>query len=69
MKTQLPNSIPNSPDEKGATMVEYVFMVTLMSIACMASVGFMREGVHDKFQEVGTELGQGAIEQSTPPPL
>ncbi len=32
-------------------MIEYVFLVSIMAIGCMASVGLMREGVESKFRE------------------
>jgi Flp pilus assembly pilin Flp len=45
--------------ERGATMVEYALIVALMSLGSMASIGFMRDAVFDKFEESGRILGSG----------
>ena len=52
-------------------MIEYVFIVTLMSVACIASVGLMRDGVYKKFDQARYELGHGDVEilPEPPPPI
>lgn len=37
-------------------MIEYVLMLSIMAIGCMASVSFMMEGVEGTFFKVGMGL-------------
>lgn len=50
-----------SKNERGATMVEYALIVSLMGIACIGVIGFMKEGVDNKFNEIGRTMGVGAM--------
>lgn len=38
--------------ERGAGMVEYALLVTLMSIGCMGAISLMRVGVREAFRDV-----------------
>ena len=40
-------------------MIEYVFLVSIMAVGCIAAVGVMRQGVVDVFQKSGEQLGAG----------
>lgn len=57
-KCQRENDIQN---ELGSTMVEYVFLVALISLGCITVITIMREAIEDKFIEAETaiKLGQG----------
>ncbi len=49
----------DSKNERGSTMVEYVFLVALISLGCLSVITIMRFGIEDKFKELNIELGQG----------
>jgi len=49
----------DSKNERGSTMVEYVFLVALISLGCLSVITIMRFGIEDKFNELSNELGQG----------
>ncbi len=59
-KISLSNNTPLN-NQRGATMIEYVFLVSIMAVGCIAAVGVMRQGVHDVFQKGGVALGAGGI--------
>jgi Flp pilus assembly pilin Flp len=42
-------------------MIEYVFLVSIMAVGCIAAVGVMRQGVADVMQKSGESLGAGNI--------
>lgn len=42
--------------ERGASLVEYALLVALIAVACIAAMGFLRDGVDNKFSEAGNEL-------------
>lgn len=48
--------------EKGAGMVEYALLVTLMSIGCIGAVSMMRVGVRDVYSDVANAILTGEIE-------
>jgi pilus assembly protein Flp/PilA len=45
-----------STDERGAGMVEYAFLVTLIATACIAALLFLGNQLDAKFDTVGTSL-------------
>ena len=44
-------------DEKGATMVEYALLVSLIAVVVIAAALFLGQQISDKFSEVGNTLG------------
>ena len=47
-----------SKDERGANLVEYIFLVALIALAVIAAVVFLRGQVQSKFSDAGTQLSQ-----------
>ena len=44
-------------DERGASLVEYAFLVALIAIVCLAAVMFLGESTSSKLSTVGSEVG------------
>lgn len=45
-------------DEEGASLVEYVLMVALIAVVCIAAVTLLGKNSAAKLNEVGTKIGQ-----------
>ena len=43
-------------DEAGASLVEYILLVSLIAMAVMAAVIFLGEDLNSKFEGAGSEL-------------
>jgi len=43
--------------ERGASLVEYVLLVSLIAVVCIAAISFLGDSAQDKFDEVGSEIG------------
>jgi Flp pilus assembly pilin Flp len=43
-------------DEHGANLVEYILLVSLIALAVMAAVLFMRGQLSDKFNDAGSKV-------------
>ena len=43
-------------DEEGASLVEYVLMVALIAVVCIAAVTLLGKNANTKFQFVGDKL-------------
>lgn len=46
-----------SRDDRGASLVEYLFLVLLVAVAVMAAVIFMRGELTASFDEAGSRVG------------
>jgi Flp pilus assembly pilin Flp len=42
--------------ERGASMVEYIFLVALIALAVIAAVSFLGKGMTDKFNTEGSQI-------------
>jgi Flp pilus assembly pilin Flp len=40
-------------DDRGATLVEYSLLIALISVACVAAIGFMGAKVSSLFSSIG----------------
>jgi len=45
-------------DEEGASLVEYVLLVALIAVVCIAAVTLLGQSASKKFGEVGTTIGK-----------
>jgi pilus assembly protein Flp/PilA len=45
-------------DEEGASLVEYVLLVALIAVVCIAAVTLLGQNASKKFGEVGTTIGK-----------
>lgn len=45
-------------DERGASLVEYALLVALIAVVCIAAVSFLGGNAKDKFNSVGSAVGQ-----------
>jgi pilus assembly protein Flp/PilA len=45
-------------DEEGASLVEYVLMVALIAVVCIAAVTLLGTSAKDKFNTTATEIGK-----------
>ncbi|MDQ3441760.1 MAG: Flp family type IVb pilin [Planctomycetota bacterium] len=52
-------------EERGATMVEYGLMVTLIAVACIITVGVLGGEVRDMFDGIEPEVA--AAQNANPP--
>lgn len=43
--------------ERGASLVEYVLLVSLIAVVCIAAISFLGESADSKFDQVGSEIG------------
>jgi pilus assembly protein Flp/PilA len=43
--------------ERGASLVEYVLLVSLIAVVCIAALNFLGGNAKDKFNEVGSSIG------------
>jgi pilus assembly protein Flp/PilA len=43
-------------DEEGATLVEYVLMVALIAVVCIAAVTLLGKAAQGKFQQTADQL-------------
>ena len=43
-------------DEKGASLVEYVLLVALIAVVCIAAISFLGSNARNTFSNVGTSL-------------
>ena len=43
--------------ERGASLVEYVLLVSLIGVVCIAAITFLGKNASTKFSSVGTSLG------------
>jgi pilus assembly protein Flp/PilA len=43
-------------DERGAALVEYVLLVALIAVVCIAAIAFLGSSAKDKFSSVGQSL-------------
>jgi len=61
--------------ERGANLVEYVMLLTLVALAVVASVVFLRGQVAGRFGEAGSQLSNNGVATAplpaatTPPPV
>jgi pilus assembly protein Flp/PilA len=44
-------------DERGASLVEYAFLVGLIAIVCLAAIMFLGSSASSKFSTVGSQVG------------
>lgn len=44
-------------DERGASLVEYAFLLALIAVVCIAAVTFIGGQTNTSLSEVGSELG------------
>lgn len=42
--------------ERGASLVEYVLLVSLIAVVCIAAITFLGNSAEDKFNEVGSTI-------------
>ena len=45
-------------DEEGASLVEYVLLVALIAVVCIAAVSLLGQAARDKFKTTTTTLNQ-----------
>ena len=45
-------------DEEGASLVEYVLLVALIAVVCIAAVTALGQNASKKFQTTATTIGQ-----------
>jgi pilus assembly protein Flp/PilA len=45
-------------DERGASLVEYALLVALIAVVCIAAVTILGGNARDKFDKVGSSIGQ-----------
>ena len=43
--------------ERGASLVEYVLLVSLIAVVCVAAISFLGGSAKDKFSSVGSAVG------------
>ena len=43
--------------ERGASLVEYVLLVSLIAVVCIAMISFLGNSAKDKFSSVGSSIG------------
>jgi pilus assembly protein Flp/PilA len=43
--------------ERGASLVEYVLLVSLIAVVCIAAISFLGSNAKDKFSSVGSSIG------------
>ena len=43
--------------ERGASLVEYVLLVSLIAVVCIAAITFLGKNASTKFSSVGSSLG------------
>ena len=43
--------------ERGASLVEYVLLVSLIAVVCIAAISFLGSSAKDKFSSVGSAVG------------
>jgi pilus assembly protein Flp/PilA len=43
--------------ERGASLVEYVLLVSLIAVVCIAAISFLGSNAKGKFSSVGSSLG------------
>jgi pilus assembly protein Flp/PilA len=55
LKTSLLNVLR---DEEGASLVEYVLLVALIAVVCIAAVTLLGTSAKDKFNTTATEIGK-----------
>jgi Flp pilus assembly pilin Flp len=44
-------------DERGASLVEYAFLVALIAIVCLAAIMFLGKSTSSKFSTLGSQVG------------
>ncbi len=42
--------------ERGASLVEYVLLVSLIAVVCIAAIGFLGRSASSKFDTVGSSI-------------
>jgi pilus assembly protein Flp/PilA len=45
-------------DEEGASLVEYVLLVALIAVVCIAAITLLGKSASGKFSEVGTTIAK-----------
>ncbi len=48
-----------SRDERGANLIEYLLLVSLIAIAVMAAIAFLGSQLSPKFNDAGSHLSTG----------
>lgn len=43
--------------ERGASLVEYVLLVSLIAVVCIAAISFLGNSASSKFSNVGSSIG------------
>jgi pilus assembly protein Flp/PilA len=43
--------------ERGASLVEYVLLVSLIAVVCIAAISFLGNSASTKFSSVGSSIG------------
>jgi pilus assembly protein Flp/PilA len=43
--------------ERGASLVEYVLLVSLIAVVCIAAISFLGNNAKGKFSSVGSSIG------------
>jgi pilus assembly protein Flp/PilA len=43
--------------ERGASLVEYVLLVSLIAVVCIAAISFLGSNAKGKFSSVGSSIG------------
>ena len=44
-------------DERGASLVEYAFLVGLIAIVCMVAIIFLGQSTSSKYSNIGSQVG------------
>jgi pilus assembly protein Flp/PilA len=44
-------------DERGASLVEYAFLVGLIAIVCLVAIAFLGSSTSSKYSNIGSQVG------------
>jgi pilus assembly protein Flp/PilA len=45
-----------SPDERGASLVEYAFLVALIAVICIVAIAFLGTSTSSKYSNIGSQV-------------
>ena len=45
-----------SDDERGASLIEYIFLVALIAIICLAAIALLGQRSETRFSQIGTSV-------------
>ncbi|MBV8980460.1 MAG: Flp family type IVb pilin [Acidimicrobiia bacterium] len=46
-----------SENERGASLVEYAFLVALIAVVCLVAIAFLGQSASQRFSSVGSAVG------------